>query len=610
MTDSLAEVLCEHGAVTLGEIEDDMNFGWVSLLQKRADLRTLHYAPNASTITMEAHAPFTQRQDLSLGTTASSAFSASSTSMISNDILLVSMIGACTFTVTLIILLSVWARDTSKGESKRHTVFYSVLSPHSHRIPARLFRWFIAIVVLIDVVAFLYQSNPDVGSKYAGLFHILEAISSWIFATEYLLRLYVIPESKRYIYMTETQARLWWIISLESIVDLLAFVPFFIEIISEVIYPGQGIDMPNLSWLRVFRLFRILKVTWVSESLDVFARVIYYNAQILIVAMILCFVLVLLLSTLLFYMQPKEVKNENFSSITACVYLAIMMLTGQGQPEGVLPWYTKLVVCITCIFAVGLFAIQASMLTWGFENEAERRVKDAAERKRKLVKAILDGNDVEENCSSSSSEDDVDSDWEDYEENIAGDSDEADLEDELEDDVKDETLISEQQDDTMRKMNQTFSRREVKTLLLIFKFLDKADDGMISLEELQALHDLNAQRLFEMLDTDADGYITKSELIDWFLRVKKHWGVEIFKKVLLDMLKACKARENEEKAKKEVVQAVEGITKISEGFKALQAENEKLRSENEKLRDELKKTIKQKEASPRRASVSGAPASS
>jgi hypothetical protein len=48
------------------------------------------------------------------------------------------------------------------------------------------------------------------------------------------------------------------------------------------------------------------------------------------------------------------------------------MLTGQGGPEGDLPWYTKGVVLLTGIFSIGMFAIPASMLTWGFEAEAER----------------------------------------------------------------------------------------------------------------------------------------------------------------------------------------------------------------------------------------------
>ena len=49
-------------------------------------------------------------------------------------------------------------------------------------------------------------------------------------------------------------------------------------------------------------------------------------------------------STLLWYLQPPDATGDQFDSIPATFYLSILMLTGQGTPDGVLPWYTKLVV--------------------------------------------------------------------------------------------------------------------------------------------------------------------------------------------------------------------------------------------------------------------------
>ena len=57
------------------------------------------------------------------------------------------------------------------------------------------------------------------------------------------------------------------------------------------------------------------------------------------------------------------------------MYLSALMLTGQGGPDGDLPWYTKSVILMTGIFSIGMFAIPASMLTWGFEAEAQRVAK-------------------------------------------------------------------------------------------------------------------------------------------------------------------------------------------------------------------------------------------
>jgi hypothetical protein len=64
------------------------------------------------------------------------------------------------------------------------------------------------------------------------------------------------------------------------------------------------------------------------------------------------------------------------------MYLSTMMLTGQGGPDGDLPWYTSGVVLLTGVFSIGMFAIPASMLTWGFEAEAERYAKRAYLREK------------------------------------------------------------------------------------------------------------------------------------------------------------------------------------------------------------------------------------
>lgn len=63
--------------------------------------------------------------------------------------------------------------------------------------------------------------------------------------------------------------------------------------------------------------------------------------------------------------------------------LSVTLLQGQGGPDGDLPWYTKSVVLLTGVFSIGMFAIPASMLTWGFEAEAERLAARAISKARK-----------------------------------------------------------------------------------------------------------------------------------------------------------------------------------------------------------------------------------
>ena len=98
-------------------------------------------------------------------------------------------------------------------------------------------------------------------------------------------------------------------------------------------------------------------------------------------------VLILVLASVLFFLAPPEYPNADFTSLPATMYLAVLMLTGQGVPDGVLPWYTKIIVAITSLISTALFVLPASILTWGFEAEAERNIrKQIVGRQRELVK--------------------------------------------------------------------------------------------------------------------------------------------------------------------------------------------------------------------------------
>mmetsp|Transcript_139511 Transcript_139511/g.255883 ORF Transcript_139511/g.255883 Transcript_139511/m.255883 type:complete len:621 (-) Transcript_139511:72-1934(-) len=490
---------------------------------------------------------------------------------------------AIPFASILLMLLDFRTQDLEKKSKRKHSALYSMMSSHSHRTAAAIWQTFIASVVIISIFAICFQSDPRVNKRYEMSFQITEGVCSWIFLMEYCLRLYVIPESNRYRNMTASMARLRWMISVEAMIDFLATFPYFIEIISEGMHPGAGVKLPTLTWLRVFRLFHLFKVSFVSESIDVFVRVLYYNAEILLVALILCMVLVLFLSVLLFILAPKNTKDEDYSSILSCMFLAVMMLTGQGQPPGVLPWYTKIIVCITCIFAVGLFAIQASMLTWGFENEAGRRVKKNHRIRQQRVKAILDGRDpnAEHESSSSEDENEVDSDWEEYEEFVAG------VEIEEESDSDQERIVDTHpvnfSDEEKRAMKTLFSEKEGRYVHRLFYYLDVSADGKITKSELEGLDGVNARKLFKRMDKNGKD-ISKLEFMNWLWSIKNTHSSVVFKMVLEDLLEACKTRKERKDELEDESSMPQEIMDFAKRFKDLQRENQKLKKQIGQLR--------------------------
>lgn len=203
------------------------------------------------------------------------------------------------------------------------------------------------------------STEPDLSPAQKQFFQRWEGVTSTIFLLEYLLRLLVVTEARKYRSQGWFWGRVKYARTPSAIIDFVAMFPFFLELCT-------GWDLPTLTYLRSFRLLRILKTSGFTDATRAVYRVIYYNRQILYVALLICIGLVILTAVLMYYLRPQnDSGSDDFKSLGSTMYLSAMMLTGQGGPDGDLPWYTKGVVLLTGIFSIGMFAIPASMVSFG-----------------------------------------------------------------------------------------------------------------------------------------------------------------------------------------------------------------------------------------------------
>lgn len=231
-----------------------------------------------------------------------------------------------------------------------HSFIYTALNPRSYQKQAIVFKWFIATVILVDLMFFIVSTEPNLGKETQYVFKVAEGVTSSIFLVEYVLRFITCTEAKKY-KAAAIVGRLQYIVTPGALIDALATFPFFIERFT-------GWNLPTLTYLRVFRLLRIGKTQGYAKALDAVYRVVYYNREILYVALLVCSFLVLLTAILMYYLRPQSPEDaQDFTSIAATMYLSTLMLTGQGGPGGDLPWYTKAVVLLTAVFSVAMFAI-------------------------------------------------------------------------------------------------------------------------------------------------------------------------------------------------------------------------------------------------------------
>jgi hypothetical protein len=206
-----------------------------------------------------------------------------------------------------------------------HTALYRLLSHRSHACGARAFNFVLLAVIIGNVLAFTIATIPGVGHE--SVFYTIEAASSGFFLIEYVLRVIVAPEEPKYRSLSPTRARLCYVITARALVDAAATFPFFVEL-------AVGYELPNTTVLRVLRVFRILKTEKATRALSSIYRVLWYNAEILSVGMLLAMLLIFITAMLLYYLRPRDGESAEFESLPATLYLALLMLCGQGEPEG------------------------------------------------------------------------------------------------------------------------------------------------------------------------------------------------------------------------------------------------------------------------------------
>ena len=252
-----------------------------------------------------------------------------------------------------------FSSSSSSSSHHHHSWIYTMLNPRSTKPQAKIFKNFIATVIVVDLIFFIMSTDPNY--KDYSIFHHVEGITSSIFLIEYILRLITCMESKSYQEYGPIFGRLKYTITFSALIDALATFPFFIELL----FRGN-IELPTLTYVRIFRLLRILKTEAYAKAFDALWRVFYYNREILSVAGLVCLFLIVLTAVLLYYARPPPGKHKDeFESIAATMYISTLMLTGQGGPDPEnFPWYTRIVVLLTGVFSIAVFAIPASMLTW------------------------------------------------------------------------------------------------------------------------------------------------------------------------------------------------------------------------------------------------------
>lgn len=225
--------------------------------------------------------------------------------------------------------------------------------------------WFFDIairaLIALNIVAVVVETVPSVDLAIGVWLRAFDLFSVAVFSVEYALRVWSCTEDPRF--AGTVRGRVRFVRSPLAVIDLLAVLPFWLPVV--------GADLRILRGVRLLRLFRILKIARYSRALRLFGRVFRNKKPELLLTLALVALLVLIASSLLYYVE-NPVQPDVFSSVPAAMWWGVVTLTTVGYGD-VYPVTTagRILGGIFAMSGVLLIALPTAILGSAFIAEME-----------------------------------------------------------------------------------------------------------------------------------------------------------------------------------------------------------------------------------------------
>jgi voltage-gated potassium channel len=226
------------------------------------------------------------------------------------------------------------------------------------------FNYFMTVLILLNVVAVILETVQNIHASYSLLFSIIDLVSIAIFTVEYFIRLWICTLNP--VYSHPVTGRLRYMVSGYAIIDLLAFLPFYIPFLIPI-------DLRILRMLRMFRLIRVLKLGRYSEAMKTFLSVLEKSKEKLVLALSILLIVLVLASSMMYYAE-HDAQPDKFDSIPAAMWWAIITLAtvGYGDIFPITP-LGKAIGGLVVVIGIAIFALPAAILSAGFIEEIQEK---------------------------------------------------------------------------------------------------------------------------------------------------------------------------------------------------------------------------------------------
>lgn len=259
---------------------------------------------------------------------------------------------------------------------------------YSNTKAGRLFDLVLLALIVTSTIVIMMESMSKIDMRFHAFFVWTEWIITGLFTIEYILRILVVRNKKKYIF------------SFMGIIDLLAILPLYLSLF-----------FPVTKFLGIIRLLRILRVFRVLNLLDYMndghfiMKALKESSRKIYIFLLFITILVTIIGSMMFVIENGE---NGFNDIPTSIYWAVVTVTtvGYGDISPVTPMGQMLsVILMLCgysIIAVPTGIITAEMRQRGHGNRechrCGKRTNDDDARYCKVCGERM--NDLVENSSS------------------------------------------------------------------------------------------------------------------------------------------------------------------------------------------------------------------
>ena len=204
-------------------------------------------------------------------------------------------------------------KPTPEGETKAWKERLFTIIFKSDTPLGKLFDLTLLVAILLSVIIILFDSVPFIQKDYHRSLYSLEWFFTILFTIEYILRIIIVRNKKKYIF------------SLMGIIDFMSIIPVYLGIF----FVDYQFLMVFRS-LRLLRVFRVLQLSSFLRDSRYIIRALYNSYRKILLFMMFISLMALIIGSV---MHIIEKDTPGFESIPHGIYWAVVTITTVGYGD-------------------------------------------------------------------------------------------------------------------------------------------------------------------------------------------------------------------------------------------------------------------------------------